>query len=140
MNQQNVDVFILSKSCFFPDSTIMNIREKFLSCDDNYLNKILSTKFKNPTHGSLFSIGLGVSGDDRLYLSHIINGILKLMLTIVFLVSYIIIEISKESNMIFLALFILTIIGVLIWYIPDIFNISNEIKEYNYNLLLTILN
>lgn len=140
MNQQNVDMFILNKSNYFPDSTIMNIREKLLSCDDSYFNKILSTKFKNPTHGFIFSIGLGVSGADRLYLGQIINGILKLMLTIVFLVSYIIIEISEEPNMIFLALFILTIIGVLAWYILDIFNISKEIKEYNYKLLLTILN
>ena len=62
------------------------------------------------------------------------------MLTIVFLVSYIIIEISEDPNMIFFVFFILTIIGVFVWYILDIFNISKEIKEYNYNLLLTILN
>ncbi len=140
MNQQNVDMFILSKSNYFPDSSIMNIRERLLSCDDSFLNRILSTKFKSPTFGFLFSIGLGVYGADRFYIGHLVIGILKLMLTIVFLVSYIIIEISEDPNMIFFVFFILTVIGVIVWYILDIFNISKEIKEYNYNLLLTILN
>ena len=62
------------------------------------------------------------------------------MLTIIFFITYIIIEISEDPNIFLIALFILTIIGVIVWYILDIFNISKEIKEYNYNLLLTILN
>lgn len=140
MNQPNVDMFILNKSNYFPDYSIMNIRERLLSCDDSFLNRILSIKFKNPSFGFLFSIGLGVYGADRFYIGHIALGILKLMLTIVFLVSYVIIDISEEPNMILFALFIITIIGVLVWYVFDIFNISKEIKEYNYNLLLTILN
>ena len=133
-------MFILNKSNFFSDSTINLIRERLLSCDDSYLNKLLSAKFKNPTSGFLFSIGLGVYGADRFYIGHTIIGVLKLMLTIIFFITYIIIEISEDPNILLIALLILTIIGVLIWYILDIFNISKEIKEYNYKLLLTILN
>ena len=133
-------MFILNKSSFFPDSTMISIRERLLSCDDSYLNKLLSAKFKNPTSGVFFSIGLGVYGADRFYIGHTIIGVLKLMLTIIFFITYIIIEISEDPNIFLIALFILTIIGVIVWYILDIFNISKEIKEYNYNLLLTILN
>ena len=140
MNQQNVDMFILNKSNFFPDSTMMEIRERLLSLDDSCLNKLLSAKFKSPTSGILFSIGLGVYGADRFYIGHTFIGIIKLILTIIFFISYVIIEISEDSNILLIALLILTIIGVLIWYILDIFNISKEIKEYNYKLLLTILN
>ena len=133
-------MFILNKSSYFPDSTMISLRERLLSCDDSYLNKLLSAKIKNPTSGFLFSIGLGVYGADRFYIGHTVIGVLKLMLTIIFLISYIIIEISEDPNIIFIAFFILNIFGVIIWYILDIFNISKEIKEYNYNLLLTILN
>ena len=92
------------------------------------------------TSGILFSIGLGVYGADRFYIGHTFIGIIKLILTIIFFISYVIIEISEDPNILLIALLILTIIGVLIWYILDIFNISKEIKEYNYKLLLTILN
>ena len=140
MNQQNVDMFILNKSNFFPDSTMMEIRERLLSMDDSCLNRILSAKFKSPTSGVLFSIGLGVYGADRFYIGHTFVGLLKLILTIIFFISYVIIVILEESNILLIALFVLTIIGILVWYVLDIFNISKEIKEYNYKLLLTILN
>ena len=60
MDQQNVDMFILNKGSYFPDFAIFGIREKLIDCDDNCLYEILSTKFKSPTIGFLFSIGLGV--------------------------------------------------------------------------------
>ena len=137
MNQQNVDMFILNKRNFFPDSVMIDIRNKLLSCDDSYLNLILSTEFKNPTYGFLFSVGLGVYGVDRFYIGHIAIGILKLILTISFFICLIIIDIQETPSIILITLFILTLIGVLVWYVFDIFNISKEIKEYNYNLLLT---
>jgi hypothetical protein len=140
MNQQNADMFILNKSSFFPDSSMMEIRERLLSMDDGCLNNLLSAKFKNPTSGLLFSIGLGVYGADRFYVGHTFVGILKLILTIVFIISCFMIDISEDPHIFLVVLFFLTLIGVLIWYILDIFNISKEIKKYNYKLLLTILN
>ena len=119
---------------------MMEIRERLLSMDDSCLNRILSAKFKSPTSGVLFSIGLGVYGADRFYIGHTFVGLLKLILTIIFFISYVIIVILEESNILLIALFVLTIIGILVWYVLDIFNISKEIKEYNYKLLLTILN
>ncbi len=138
MNQQNVDMFILNKSNFFPESTMIEIRERLLSMDDCCLNSILSAKFKSPTSGILFSIGLGVYGADRFYIGHTFIGILKLILTIILFVSSVIIEISEDPNTLLIALLLLTFIGVFVWYILDIFNISKEIKEYNYKLLLTL--
>ena len=140
MNQQNVDMFILSKGHYFPSSALLLIRERLNKLDDSYLSNLLSAKFKNPTMGFFFSIGLGVYGVDRFYVGHIFVGILKLILTLVFFVTYFFVLFKDYPNPIFVGLLIILGLGVLIWYIVDIFNISNAIKEYNYSYLITLLN
>lgn len=140
MNQYSVDMFILKKGSFFPDSTMMSIREKLANCDDIHLNKILSANFKNPTVGFLFSIGLGIYGIDRFYIGHIIIGIIKLLLSIAFLCCYIAMCIWEDETPYLVTIFIPLVLGTTIWYIFDIFKIAKEIKEYNHQLLLTLLN
>lgn len=140
MDQQNVDMFILNKGSYFPDFAIFGIREKLIDCDDNCLYEILSTKFKSPTIGFLFSIGLGVYGIDRFYVGHYLYGTLKLLLFIAFLGSCIIVQLWENVMPLYIFACLISAIGTAIWYISDIFKISKEIKEYNYHHLLTILN
>lgn len=132
-------MFILNKGSYFPDFAIIGIREKLIDCDDKYLYEILSTKFKNPTIGFLFSIGLGVYGIDRFYVGHCFYGIIKLLLFITFFVSCIIVQLWEKVMPFLIFTCLISAIGTTIWYISDIFKISKEIKEYNYHHLLTIL-
>ena len=140
MNQYNVDMFILNKGSYFPDSSLIRIREILVNCDDTCLNKLLSANFKNPTVGFLFSIGLGIYGIDRFYIGHIIKGIIKLLLFLAFLCCYMVMCIWEDEMLYLVILFIPLVLGTAIWYILDIFKISKEIKKYNYQLLLTLLN
>lgn len=140
MNQYSVDMFILNKGNFFPDSAMIRIRDMLANCDDTYLNKILSAKFKNPTVGFLFSIGLGIYGADRFYIGNIVIGIIKLMLSLAFLCCYTAMFIWEEEMPYLVALFIPLALGTIIWYIFDLFKITKNIIVYNYQLLLTLLN
>lgn len=133
-------MFILNKGKFFPDSSLMLIRDRLANYDDSFLPRLLSASFKNPTTGFLYSIGLGVYGIDRFYIGQVFIGILKLILTLAFFVAYIFLVIDDDPAPIKFICFFILVIGVLIWYITDIFKISKEIKEYNFTYLLTILN
>lgn len=140
MKQQNVDMFMLSKGNLFPASAMMLIRERLTNCDDALFPRIISASFKNPTVGFFYSIGLGTYGADRFYIGHVFIGILKLILTLSSIISYFCVVFEDDPNPILVGIFIIQIIGVLVWYVVDIFKISNEIKEYNYTYLLTLLN
>jgi TM2 domain-containing membrane protein YozV len=140
MDSSTIDMFILNKGKFFPDSSLMLIRDRLAKYDDSFLSRLLSASFKNPTTGFLYSIGLGVYGIDRFYVGHVFSGILKLILTLAFFVTYVFIVFDDDSNPILAISFFILAIGVVVWYITDIFKISKEIKEYNFTYLLTILN
>lgn len=139
MDSNTIDMFILTKGKFFPDSSLMLIRERLANYDDSFTTRLLSANFKNPTIGFLYSIGLGVYGIDRFYLGHVFTGVLKLILTLAFLVTYVFFVFDDDPNLVAVICFFILSIGVLVWYITDIFKISKEIKEYNYTYLLTIL-
>lgn len=140
MNQQNVDMFILNKGSFFPESSLYMIRERISKCDDSYLSRLLSANFKNPMTGFLYSIGLGPYGADRFYMGQVFIGILKLLLSLSLLVTYVPLCFNDNPNPIIVGILFMQIFCVLIWYIFDIFRISNIIKEYNFTYLLTLLN
>ena len=140
MNQQNVDMFILKKGNFFPNSSLMMLRERLNKLDDSNLSLLLSANFKDPNIGFLFSIGLGAYGIDRFYLGHTFIGILKLILILSIILTYVPIVFDDDCSPFIFGVFIIQVIGVLLWYIVDIFKVSKEIKEYNFTHLLTLLN
>lgn len=139
MNNQNVDMFILNKGNYFPDSALLSIREKLMKCDDSYLSMLLSARFKNPMTGLILSLGLGAYGIDRFYLGQITIGVIKLLLTFSFFVCYIILSFQDDPNLVLVCLLFIQVVGIIVWYIVDIFKVSNEIKNYNYLYLLTLL-
>ena len=110
MDSNTIDMFILNKGKFFPDSSLMLIRERLANYDDSFTTRLLSANFKNPTIGFLYSIGLGVYGIDRFYLGHVFTGVLKLILTLAFLVTYVFFVFDDDPNLVaVICFFILSI-------------------------------
>ena len=62
MEQQKVDMFIMSNGSNLPEQQIPFIREKLLALDDSKWAALSGIQFKNPTTALILSIFLGVYG------------------------------------------------------------------------------
>lgn len=111
MEQQKVDMFIMTNSSSLPTQQIPFIREKLLAMDDSKWLTLSTIKFKNPFVALMLSIFLGCYGADRFYLEETSKGAGKL----------------------------LTCGGLGIWTIVDWFLISDATKEYNFAKLTNYL-
>lgn len=112
MEQQKVDMFIMTNGSNLPEQKVPFVREKLLTLDDSKWGVLTTIQFKNPTTALLLSIFLGVYGVDRFYTGDTGIGVGKL----------------------------LTCGGFGIWAIIDWFLISNATKEQNYKKLQAYLN
>lgn len=111
MEQQKVDMFIMSNGNNLPEQQIPFIREKLLALDDSKWAALSTVQFKNPTTALILSLFLGVYGIDRFYIGHTGLGVGKL----------------------------LTCGGAGIWAIIDWFKITSATKQVNYNKLQNYL-
>lgn len=111
MEQQKVDMFIMSNGNNLPEQQIPFIREKLLALDDSKWAALSTVQFKNPTTALILSLFLGAYGVDRFYIGHTGLGVGKL----------------------------LTCGGLGIWAIIDWFNITSATKQVNYNKLQNYL-
>lgn len=111
MQQDKVDIYMLSHSKFFPENKISYIREKLLQADDSKYALIMSLDLKDPLIVFLISIFGGYLGIDRFILGDIPMGILKLCTAGVCYVLYVI----------------------------DWFLVQDKAKELNYNTIMSIL-
>lgn len=111
MEQNKVDMYIMTNQKYFPAEKIMYIKEKLLAMDDNKFSMVSSVEMKDPTTLLLVSIFLGGLGIDRFMLGDTGMGILKLLT-------------GGCCG-------ILTII--------DWFTISKKTKELNFTNLMTVL-
>lgn len=107
MEQQKVDMFIMTNGSNLPEQQIPFIREKLLALDDSKWTALSCIQFKNPTTALILSIFIGVWGVDRFYIGDTGLGIGKL----------------------------LTCGGLWIWAIIDLFLISGATKQKNYEKL-----
>lgn len=107
MEQQKVDMFIMSNGSNLPEQQIPFIREKLLALSDDKWAALSSIQFKNPTTALILSLFLGCYGIDRFYIGHTGLGVGKL----------------------------LTCGGCGIWAIIDWFNIMSATKEVNLSKL-----
>ncbi|MCQ2312196.1 MAG: TM2 domain-containing protein [Paludibacteraceae bacterium] len=107
MEQQKVDMFLMSNGNNLPEQQILFIREKLLALDDSKWIALSTIQFKNPTTALILSILVGYFGVDRFYTGHIGLGVGKL----------------------------LTCGGFGIWYFIDLFMIISATKQENYNKL-----
>lgn len=111
MEQQKVDMFVMTNGEKLPEQQMLFIREKLLALDDSKWSTLSTIQFKNPTTALLLSIFLGAYGIDRFYIGDTGLGIGKL----------------------------LTCGGLGIWAIIDWFNISSSTKNRNYSKLQAYL-
>lgn len=111
MDQQKVDMFIMTKGEKLPEQEVPFVREKLLTLDDSRWGALSTIQFKSPTTALLLSIFLGCYGVDRFYIGDTGMGVGKL----------------------------LTCGGFGIWTIIDWFLISGSTKEQNYKKLQSYL-
>ena len=111
MDQNKVDMYIMTNQKYFPAEKIMYIKEKLAAMDESKFSMISTIEMKDPTTILLVSIFLGGLGVDRFMLGDIGMGILKLLTC--------------------------GVCGILT--IIDWFTISKKAKELNFNNVMTML-
>lgn len=79
MDQQKLDLFIMTNQKYFPAEKIVYLREKLKSLDESKELLLSSIEFKDPTTLLLVSIFLGGLGIDRFMLGDTGLGVLKLL-------------------------------------------------------------
>ena len=111
MDQNKVDMYIMTNQKYFPAEKIMYIKEKLAAMDENKFAMISTIEMKDPTTILLVSIFLGTLGVARFMLGDIGMGILKLLTC--------------------------GVCGILT--IIDWFTVSKKTKELNFNNVMTML-
>ncbi|HBJ77082.1 MAG TPA: hypothetical protein DDY68_04645 [Porphyromonadaceae bacterium] len=110
MEQQRVDMFMMSNGKFFPEEKMTFIRETLLALyDEDKWTLLTMTQFKDPVIALVLSLFAGPLAIDRFYLEDNGLGLLKL----------------------------LTCGGFGIWAIVDWFLIMDATKEKNFEKLMT---
>ena len=111
MEQNKVDMYIMTNQKYFPAEKIMYIKEKLAAMDESKFSMISTIEMKDPTTILLVSIFLGGLGIDRFMLGDTRMGILKLLTC--------------------------GVCGILT--IIDWFTVSKKTKELNFNNIMTML-
>ena len=111
MDQNKVDMYIMTNQKYFPAEKIMYIKEKLTAMDESKFVMLQTIDLKDPTTILLVSIFLGGLGIDRFMLGDIGMGILKLLTC--------------------------GVCGILT--IIDWFTVSKKTKELNFNNIMTLL-
>ena len=111
MDQQKVDMYIMSNQKYFPAEKIMYLKEKLLAMDEAKFSMVSCVELKDPTTVLIISLFLGVLGIDRFMIGDTGLGILKLLTCG--------------------CCGILTII--------DWFTVPKKAKEVNFNKLMTLI-
>jgi len=111
MDNQKVDMFIMTNGKMFLPQHVPAIKEKLMNLDDSKMLSIQAMDFKDPTTMLLFSLFLGSFGVDRFMLGDTAMGILKLLTG--------------------------GLCGILT--IIDWFTVSNKTKTFNFNMLMSLL-
>ena len=79
MDQQKVDMYLISNQKYFPADKTMLLRDKMQQASDDKFAMIASIELKDPTTLFLVSLCLGWFGVDRFMLEDMGMGVLKLL-------------------------------------------------------------
>jgi TM2 domain-containing membrane protein YozV len=79
MEQQKVDMFLMSYAKYFEGYQLMAIREKLLKIDDSKMIELQAANLKDPTTILIVSIIGGHFGIDRFLIGDVGLGIAKLL-------------------------------------------------------------
>lgn len=107
MDDSKIRLFLVTSSKKFPKSQMPFIEQKLRDLPDNYFTSLQALEFRDPATALAISVFAGGFGIDRFYLRQTGLGILKF----------------------------LTLGGLFIWAIIDVFTIYSITKRYNQKLL-----
>ena len=79
MEQQKLDMYIMTNQKYFPAEKIMYLKDKLAEMDDSKLSLVSTIEMKDPTTMLLISLFLGSLGIDRFMIGDTGMGILKLL-------------------------------------------------------------
>lgn len=79
MEQQRIDMYIMTNQKYFPEEKIMYLKDKLRTMDEEKFSLISTISLKDPTTILLVSIFLGGLGIDRFMIGDTGMGILKLL-------------------------------------------------------------
>lgn len=111
LDQQKIDMYIMTNQKFFPEDKIVYLKDKLRTMDDEKFSLVSTIEMKDPTTLLLVSLFVGVFGIDRFMLGDTGMGILKLLTG--------------------------GVCGILA--IVDWFTISRKTKEFNFNKVMALI-
>lgn len=111
MDQQKIDMFIMTNQKYFPEEKLMYLKDKLRTIDEQKFSLVSTIEFKNPTTILLISLFLGAFGIDRFMIGDTGIGILKL----------------------------LTLGACGILTIVDWFTVSKKTKDVNFNKIMALI-
>lgn len=111
MDQQKVDMYVMSNQKYFPAEKLVYLKEKLSKLDDEKYILVSSVELKDPTIMLVVSLFVGSFGVDRFMLGETGAGIAKL----------------------------LTCGACGIWTIVDWFSVTKKTKEQNFSKLMTMI-
>ena len=79
MEQQKIDMFIMTNQKYFPAEKVMYLKDKLRTMDEDKFSLVSTIELKDPTTILLVSIFLGTLGIDRFMIGDTGMGILKLL-------------------------------------------------------------
>lgn len=104
-----IQMFLNRNMKFFSPQQLPDVRSRLQAMSDKELQSVEYMEFRDPTVMLIISVVVGSYGVDRFMLEDMTNGILKLVL-----------------------LFVTCGIGTLVWWIYDIFKMTEMTYDYNY--------
>lgn len=79
MEQNKIDMYIMTNQKYFPEEKIMYLKDKIRTMDEEKFSLISTIEMKDPTTLLLISLFLGTLGIDRFMLGDTGMGVLKLL-------------------------------------------------------------
>ncbi len=79
MDENQVDIFLMTKGKYFRDYHLMEIRDRLKSMDDSKKGLLQTLQFKDPTIMLIVSLLVGYLGIDRFMIGDTGLGVLKLI-------------------------------------------------------------
>lgn len=79
MDEQKIDLFIMTNQKYFPTEKIVYLKDRLRTMDEQKFSLISTMEFKDPTIITIVSVFLGALGVDRFMIGNVGMGVLKLL-------------------------------------------------------------
>ena len=126
-----------------PNNQKLNFAEQIKKADDAVYDRMVAIPVRNPSTVTLLSVFLGVFGVDRFYIGDILLGFIKLLVTLVFPIGYVMwisalisgsAELTDEMSIIALPYLWAAVMNI--WWLVDILVCRSRTKKKTYRKLI----